>query len=598
MFHRRLLWQLYPSYLLITLLSIGGVTWYASHQFRDFYLRHTARDLEARAVLLREELLARGVFDRPQDPLPESVVRQGRDSGTRITVLDGTGRVIGDTEESPAALSDTRHQEEVVTALAGEDGQGQRPSADGTRQMLYVALPVLREGQLLGVVRTGLSISAIDTTLGAISRRIALCGLFVLVVTGGMALVISRSVSRPLEDLKHGAERFARGELGRRLAASSSEEIDGLAMAMNTMAEQLDHRIRATVQERNEKEAMLRSMAEGVLAIDQSERVLHLNHAAARFLHVDPVHAQGRLVLEVVRNPGLHEFIEETLKSTDPVERDLTLHNEGKELYVFAHGTTLRSAEGNAIGALVVLNDVTELHRLENIRRDFVANVSHELRTPITTIKGFAEMLLDGALENPEDAERFLGTIVRQADRLSAITDDLLSLSRIEREEEKSEIILSPNPLHPVLESAVQTCLIRAQRKSIALMLECAPHLEAVINSQLLEQAIINLIANAIEYSGEGTQIEVGAQETGDGVRLYVADQGCGIPAAHLPRIFERFYRVDKARSRKVGGTGLGLAIVKHIALAHGGRVDVDSEPGVGSTFSIILPFHDHAANA
>jgi two-component system phosphate regulon sensor histidine kinase PhoR len=262
----------------------------------------------------------------------------------------------------------------------------------------------------------------------------------------------------------------------------------------------------------------------------------------------------------------------------------------GGERFLQAHGTILHDAEDRGIGALVVLNDVTRIRKLESVRREFVANVAHEIRTPVTSIKGFVETLLDGALENPKNAEHFLNIIGRQAERLNAIIEDLLSLSRIEQETESAEIALKEGRIIDVLQAAVQLCEKKAAGKKIAVRLACEEDVSAKINPPLLEQALVNLIDNAINYSGRGSPVHVEAARGDTEIIIGVRDQGCGIAKQHLPRLFERFYRVDKARSRKLGGTGLGLAIVKHITQAHGGNVTVESTPGEGSTFRIHLP--------
>ncbi|MBI3735216.1 ATP-binding protein [Candidatus Sumerlaeota bacterium] len=255
-----------------------------------------------------------------------------------------------------------------------------------------------------------------------------------------------------------------------------------------------------------------------------------------------------------------------------------------------AHGSVLLDAEGSGIGALVVLNDVTRLIKLENVRREFVANVSHELKTPITSIKGFVETLLEGAIDHPDEARRFLGIVQTHADRLHAIIEDLLSLSRIELEAERNVIILEPGSIREVLQAAIEICQVHARAKGINITLNCPADLRARINAALLEQAVVNLIDNAVKYSGDGKDIQVEAEAATSETVIRVRDHGCGIDAEHLSRLFERFYRVDKARSRKAGGTGLGLAITKHIAQAHGGSVGVESVLGEGSIFSIRLP--------
>jgi two-component system phosphate regulon sensor histidine kinase PhoR len=360
---------------------------------------------------------------------------------------------------------------------------------------------------------------------------------------------------------------------------------------MNQMAAHLDDRIRTVLRQRNEQEAVLASMVEGVLAVDLEERILRLNRAAGRLLGVRPEQAEGRRIQEVVRKADLQRFVARALANREPVEGDIVLRDaEEGERFLQAHGTVLRGAQGQEIGALIVLNDVTRLRRLETLRRDFVANVSHELKTPITAIKGFVETLLDGAVADPDDAQRFLQIITRQADRLNAIIDDLLDLSRIEQEAEKGGIPLARGALRPVLEAAVQACSMSAREKPLQIVLHCSGELAAQINAPLLEQAIVNLLTNAIKYSEPAGRVVVDAAQFGDKVMVKVQDWGCGISPEHLPRLFERFYRVDKARSRKQGGTGLGLAIVKHIVQSHGGEVVVHSTPGQGSTFTLILP--------
>jgi two-component system phosphate regulon sensor histidine kinase PhoR len=291
----------------------------------------------------------------------------------------------------------------------------------------------------------------------------------------------------------------------------------------------------------------------------------------------------------VIRLSELQRFVVVALSSEEPVEKGLVLYGEAERI-VRAHGTPLRDAEGKREGVLIVLNDVTHLAKLENIRKDFVANVSHEIKTPITAIKGFVETLQEGQSQDPEDVRRFLGIVHRHVDRLEAIVEDLLTLSRIEKEAETEEITLEEHSVRKVLVKAVQACENKAQVKKIHLELECSEDLKGRINPPLLEQAVVNLIDNAINYSEEGKSVTIRAQENAQEILIQVEDQGSGIERRHLERIFERFYRVDKSRSRKLGGTGLGLSIVKHILEAHGGRVSVESQPGRGSTFTLHLP--------
>ena len=277
------------------------------------------------------------------------------------------------------------------------------------------------------------------------------------------------------------------------------------------------------------------------------------------------------------------------MSGSDPVEKEITLF-PGDEKYVSGHGTKLVYGDGRQIGALIVLNDITRLKKLENIRRDFVANVSHEIKTPITAIKGFVETLRDGGVADEEDRQRFLGIISNHVNRLEAVINDLLKLSRIEKDSESDDIEFDNEKIINVLRTAIEICSPTADAKDIKIKLECDESIEAKINSSLLEQAIVNLLDNAVKYSDNGKQILIKGLTRDNNVEIQVADEGKGIEKEHLPRLFERFYRVDKARSRKLGGTGLGLAIVKHITQAHAGIISVESTPGKGSTFKMILP--------
>lgn len=416
-----------------------------------------------------------------------------------------------------------------------------------------------------------------------------------LVALSGSALIfaswyaMTRRIEEPLATMTAAARDWARGELGARAPEHEPGGLGELAESMNVAADDFDERRQALVRRNRELEVVLASMVEGVLAADVEERVIDLNPSAAALLDVDPVAARGRPIQEIVRNPALQRFLARALAEDDPVEEEFTLRRRGART-VRARGSHLRDEGGRVAGAVIVLDDLTRVRRLESMRRDFVANVSHELKTPVTSIKGFVETLLEGGLEDREEAVKFLTIAARQADRLAGIIDDLLMLSRIEQDSEKREIALEDSPIRRTLESAAEACSIRANEKRAVVRIECDPELHWPVNAPLLEQAVVNLVDNALKYSEPEGEVRVGSRVEGGELVVSVADRGCGIDREHHPRLFERFYRVDKARSRKLGGTGLGLAIVKHIAQAHGGRPEVESRPGKGSVFSLRLP--------
>jgi two-component system phosphate regulon sensor histidine kinase PhoR len=411
----------------------------------------------------------------------------------------------------------------------------------------------------------------------------------IAVVAALASLIISRRISSPLEKMKLSAERFAAGDLNHRLESPGLLEMNTLAEAMNKMAGRLDERIRTIVEQRNEQQAVLSSMIEGVFAVDESERLISMNRSAARLISADPGKVRGKRLQEIVRNSELQRFVERTLRSDTPIEGEILLGDD-RDRFVQTHGAVLQGSDGARIGALVVLNDITRIRQLETVRRDFVANVSHELKTPITSIKGYVETLLDGAMHNLDESKRFLEIILKHSDRLNSIIDDLLSLSRIEQEKESGAIVLEEGSIKDVLQNAIRACETKATAKEIEVVLNCSDAVYARINAPLLEQAVVNLVDNAIKYSEPDKIVTVEAESTKGAIEIRVHDQGCGIPKEHLHRLFERFYRVDKARSRKMGGTGLGLAIAKHIIQAHDGRISVASQPGKGSTFTIHIP--------
>lgn len=559
------------------------------NSLRNFYYDRTAEDLKARAWLIEHQVVSKAPHIDPSflNTLSRDLEKK---THTRVTIIDVSGKVLGDSHEDPSRMDNHADRPEIRSALNGKTGMALRFSNTLGEQMMYLAVPVIREGTLSRVVRASIPVTFIEQALRTIELKIWGVGLAVAFLAAWISLIFSRRISRPLEQMRHSAEIIAKGEWKEKLpVASDSQEISALSDALNQMAMQLDERIRTITNQRNESEAVFTSMIEGVLAVDANEKVIRVNIAAAELLGIELEKAEGRRIEEVVRNTHLCEFIARTLKGVENEETDLTIGNRN-EIFLQAHGTVLKDIQGQAIGAVIVLNDVTRLRRLETIRQDFVANVSHELKTPITLIKGFVETLQQGALEHREEAERFLGIMEKQVERLDAIIDDLLSLSRLEQSSGKSKIALEKTEIRQILESAIQDCELKANDKNNLIQLNCEKELEVFVNPPLLSQAVLNLVDNALKYSESGGQIEVEALITNGQVRIGVLDQGCGIDSSHLPRLFERFYRVDQARSRKLGGTGLGLAIVKHIAQAHGGSVSVQSTLGKGSKFFIHLP--------
>jgi two-component system phosphate regulon sensor histidine kinase PhoR len=592
-----LFWRIFATYLVVILLCTAAVGFYALRSARSFYVQHTETELMARAQLVREQVAAQ-IGTLSADQLEMLVRRLGVASNTRITLISGglpgasVGEVLADSDAVPGDMENHGDRPEFKEAVQGRTGISIRRSPTLGVDMMYVAVPVTEDGRVAAVVRTAIPLTTVNQALDDLYWRIGLSALFVALLAAVIGLYVSRRISGQMRQIKEGAERLAGGDFAHKLFVPRTEEFAAVAESLNHMAEELGDKIGTLTRERNEREAVLSSMVEGVLAVDPDERIIAVNAAAAGLIHATPQEAEGRTVQEVIRNPDLQRVVAHTLSGHEPVEADIVMRVGAEDRYLQANGTLLHAGDDDAtpVGAVVVFNDVTRLKRLEAVRRDFVANVSHELKTPVTSIKGFAETLEDGALDDPDTARRFVRIIAGQADRLNSIIGDLLALSTLEQRENEPRLTLEEADVCDVLHVAVEVCELKAQARSIAIAVTCTTCVLAAVNPPLLEQAVVNLVDNAVKYSPEGGSVEVGLVEAADEIVISVRDQGPGVPREHLPRLFERFYRVDKARSRDLGGTGLGLAIVKHIAQAHGGRVSVDSRLGQGSTFRIHLP--------
>lgn len=452
-------------------------------------------------------------------------------------------------------------------------------------------------------------------------------GLLLVVVF--LLFLISR-YRKWLDQVGRSATQLAKGDFSKPIQVTGPPPVAALADTLNQMSQQLDDRLSEVVRQRNELGTILSSMEEGVLAVDSELRVISLNRSAANLLQLDPALTIDRGLEQAITDPELRRYVSQPLETGKGVQGEVSLarpaplvqtpiwtkkalpqgedDSEEDELpkappsehrIIEATSAILRDAAGRRMGVVLVLHDVTELRRLESIRQDFVANVSHEIRTPISAIKAAAETLFDDLEFRPDEPpdptilRNFLGIIARQAERLHAIVEDLLALARIEQGKREDAIELISEPLSPVISAAVETCQAKADAKEISIRTDCEFGLMADMNRTMLEQALINLIDNAVKYSPDRSKVEVVALKIRSEVKITVLDEGRGIEAEHLPRLFERFYRTDRARSRQMGGTGLGLSIVKHIAEAHGGRVSVESRPGVGSTFILTLPLSD-----
>ncbi len=604
-------WHIFLATLLLLSCTLTITAFYVAHSLKSFYYSQVEKDLQARALLIEEPV--QKLFDENRERLQEFCKKAGRRSATRITVIDTAGRVLADSNEDPQKMELHNTRPEFRKALSGLVGASIRYSHTLHQDMLYVAIPLAEDGgsgDIRGALRVSIPLSVTRDALWAIEGKYALAGLTILLAAVLGGLYLSSRLSRPLEQMKETAEKIARGEMDEPpavdLSGTVSEEVASLSMAMNTMAMQIRERINTIDRQKNELELVFCALKEAVMVIDNNLRILRINRAAAELFAVPAKESRGCTFQEVTRDPALNRTLQEVFRTIKPAEIDIVCHTHAGERFLNARFAILQDRDGENAGILIVMSDLTEIRRLENIRREFVANVSHELKTPVTSIRGYAEVLLEGELDNREEARRFLEIIVRQSGRLQAIIEDLLSLSRIEQDARTGNIKLESVALTEIIESVRDICELRAGDKEITLYFTFDRDLSLLANPALLVQAISNLAINAIKYSEPGSSVQISCEcragragentgrdsEQQEELVISVRDFGCGIAPEHLPRIFERFYRSDKARSRKLGGTGLGLAIVKHIARVHGGSVEVESEPGKGSVFTIRIPLN------
>jgi len=585
---KKLLWQLFTSYLLVICLSVSALFWYATDTLKTNAIAEATRELTTQANLVAQ--LVRDNLTQGKDDLVKACCTSHASFlNSRITVVSSEGRVLADSQEDPSRMDDHSRRPEIRQALTGTPGTSQRFSETLNAMLVYVAIPVEKDNRLVGVVRASKPVEAVTLGLTQAYLGLGFAALSIVFLAALPSLYFSRKVGKVFLTLRDAASRLAEDDLDHRVDVPPWEEVAGLAGAMNRMAEQMSERTSLLNSRRQELEAVLSSMVEGVLIVDNGQRLLGMNLAAARLFKSKREDYHGRNFMEVLRNSDLQKFVQKALTSDSTVEDDIVILGQA-DVFLQAHGTLLSDLQGRRIGTLIVLNDVTRLKNLERMRSDLVTNASHELKTPVTAIKGFLETLRDGALEEPDTARRFLDIMIRQTNRLASIIEDMLSLSRIEKAAENATVRLERVEIARVLAGAHKELLSMAQKKGVGLTLSCQEGLQAMIQENIFQQAIFNLVDNAVKYTDPGGTVTISSRRKDQRMLICVEDEGIGIPREHLTRIFERFYRVDAGRSRKMGGTGLGLAIVKHIVTAHGGEIHVESSPGQGSKFCIELP--------
>jgi two-component system phosphate regulon sensor histidine kinase PhoR len=597
----RIFWKIGLTYLALLVGVLLAVDFYSAEVLRREYIRKTNEELSSLINLGRTRPPA--VDDLSQ---LRSWVEWMSQSGARVTVIESSGKVLADSAQDTETMEDHSDRPEIQQAFANGQGQSLRFSTTSGRQMVYQAGRYQPRSGLPVVIRAAKPLTSLDVALSELRQRLLFVSLVIFLIGLIASLMISRMFSARVERLTEFSKRVAEGDFRPLSGDNSSDELAELGASLNETARRLESEIRLLSGERNRSSAILRSMVEGVAVIDAQERLVFSNRAFSEILNIDSKSSEGRPLIEVVRNSELTGLIRKALDGEEGLQSDIVTGIVLQQSFSVTAAPVkaleptagVSNASGPSVaifpapkpsGAVVVLHDVTELRRLERVRQDFVANVSHEFKTPLTAIQGFAETLLGGALEDPKNNRRFLEIMRDHANRLARLTDDLLKLARIEAG--KLELEFSPVGVIEFIERCAETALMKASRKQITLDIEIPPGLPPVRgDASLLRDVLQNLVDNAIQYTPPGGRICVSARVNSKEMVIEVADTGIGIPLVDQERIFERFYRVDAARSREAGGTGLGLSIAKHIIDAHDGRLWVESTVGEGSRFSFSIP--------
>jgi len=567
-------WRTLGGYVLVILVVVTAVLVFALNTVRSRHIATLTRDLE-RQALVSAELAGPVLADTAGTGLQPLVERLGEMTGTRVTVIDTLGVVLADSEEDPAVMENHGARPEIMRAYLGETGSSTRFSRTVKQEMLYVAVPIRSGDTVVALMRVSLFLSDVNALLSRLGREIVLVAAVLVVVALLAAFVFARSVSRPVRKLAEAARRVGGGDFEVRVSSRREDEFGDLTGSFNDMVARLHSLVDSQARQAEALNIIIDAIQEGLLVLEAGGRIRLANRSFTRLYGEEDL--AGKEYWDVVRDSNLGELVKRTGPGQPTGSAEVSF--QGRQFVCSA--AWLESA-GETV---VTFHDVTEMYRMAQMKKDLVVNVSHELRTPLTAIKGFIETME----EDPSgDNRRFLKIIGRHTERLISIVKDLLLLSELE--EKGLELEAEPLDLAGLIRNVLRTFERRSREKGLRLEYDAAPDVGKVRADPFrMDQVFINLIDNALKYTEAG-EVKVSVERQDGHVRVRVTDTGIGIPKEQLPRVFERFYVTDKARSRKLGGTGLGLSIVKHIVLLHGGTIDVQSQPGVGSTFTIVLP--------
>lgn len=571
------------------LLLLLGI--YFAKMLQTTYIDVLEERLMKEARIIADDVEYGHLLKKP-DVLQQRMDRFSQEIGARITVIKRNGEVLADTEYNPRALPNHANRPEFRKALETGSGQSIRYSATLHYDMMYVAVPLKTGQDIEGVARLSIKITRVQETVKNLWISLGGVLIFALVLFGFISTRITKNITQPIEEITSVARSITRKEFKKRIHTNAKGEIGQLAQAINFMAISLEQQMSAIQENEKRLESILNNMFSGMMLISDTGRIVMMNSAAEKLLGYSAQESLGHIHSEVGQNTGLSRLIDRCLETGDKIREEIHVYYP-EEHIIDANLGAYTNEQGEIKGVIILLHDITAIRRLEKMRSEFVANVSHELKTPITSIKGFTETLLDGALEDPDISRSFLTIISEESDRLNRLITDILDLSKIEQK--RMPLKIEEVDLSKLIKETVRIVRKEARAKNIAIYLPAEETMVLEADRDRLQQIILNLVSNAVNYTPNNGEVTITLRSTDDKyVEMIIADTGIGIPPEHLPRIFERFYRVDKARSRESGGTGLGLAIVKHLVESHHGTIHVESKEGKGTTFTVTLPKYQH----
>jgi len=566
--------KVFGGYILLIVLLAVLILAFSFRAIRDHYITAEIQSLKNLGITLATKIPLY-LEEKRFKELDDFVKELGSEVHTRITIIDPTGVVIADSEEDPSLMENHRNRPEVSQALKGHVGEFMRYSTTVKEDMLYVALPIAKGANTLGVLRMSLFLRDINSLLRYLKTSIVRIVLCIVAVSLLVALIFSRSLTKPIRELSAAFRRVASGDFDAKVFLTSRDEVRELADSFNVMTDKMKALFAELSRQKESLDTIVSSVQEGLVVLDKEERISLSNESFEKIAKKDSI--AKRFYWEIVREPMFGELVKEVRQEEKNLTREVNLNGR-----VYLCSATFIQARNEIV---VILHDITTIKNIEKIKKDFVVNVSHELRTPLTAIKGFAETLAE---EIDARGRQYVEVIQRNTDRLIYIIQDLLTLAELE--EKGADVSLESVDTKKLAENVIRIFKHKAKEKNLSLNLvaeDGVPHIRA--DAFKLEQLFINLVDNSIKYTETG-DVTVSIKKADEAVTIEVKDTGIGIPREHLARVFERFYVVDKSRSKKLGGTGLGLSIVKHIVLLHDGNIDVESTPGRGTKFIISLP--------